>query len=154
MNLRRLMEAYPKIKDCRLIIAGLERAGGVHRSKSGPPMTALGQKRRSPLERGGGAFPLSLQYRTYQCAAAERRFVPEAESCTATIMCTGLRRFTRSPRRRGRARSAAPNQRPWSWDAESSRSTASAGRSGIEMVRQPDLLGFGHDGSPRAAKKS
>src|SRR5262249_25350137 len=65
-------------------IHGLTIAGqAVQRSKTGPLMSALGQKQRSLLGRGGGACPLLLQYRTCPCGAVERRFVPKPDICSA-----------------------------------------------------------------------
>ena len=47
------------------------------------PMSGLGHKRPRQSEPVIGLFPLLPQKRKCQCAAAKRRFVPLADSCTA-----------------------------------------------------------------------
>ena len=54
------------------------RVRAVHRSKSGPPMSALGQKQISPFTDAMSALPPKVDK---QRTSRYVRFVPEADSC-------------------------------------------------------------------------
>ena len=85
-----------------LSIAGLE-CQCVHCNKKPPLMSAWGQNRQKQCEPRWRLFPLFPQNRKCQCAAAERRFVPKADSCAAAKLTSLFDDFVRLARGRTRA---------------------------------------------------